>query len=148
MAVGGSVSTPIFKQDGQYLSLKVASAAVTLGQIVKVYSTTSPATVTYTGTSGANALGVIGVAISGNRISRTATAETVAVDDYVTICTRGVCNCTAGGTVTAGLDVQGEAAGTIVNIDSSSYVDLRCLVGRALKTGTTGDVIPVLVAIR
>ena len=147
MAVGGTVSTPIFKQDGQYLTFTVESAAVTLGQVVATYSTTSPATVTV---AGAGDLGIIGVAVSGNRISRTATADTVEIGDKVTVCTRGVCNCVvaAAGSTFGASQIAG-AAGTVTDASTATYVsDLRGQLGVALKTGTTGEVIPVLLTIR
>jgi len=146
MAVGGTVSTPIFKQDGQYLTFVVETAAVTLGQVVKLVSTGTPSTVTY---AGAGDLGIIGVAVSGNRISRTATDNQVAVGDRVTVCTRGVCNCiVAAAGATVGLEVKAGAAGTVTDINSAGYTDLRANVGRALQTGASGEVIPVLVMIR
>jgi|GEM_PF-1818140 len=148
MAVGGTVSTPVFKQDGQYLTFVVETATpVTLGQVVMLASTGTPATVS---PATVGATGIIGVAVSGNRVSRTATDNIVAAGDRVTVCTRGVCNCkvgTGGATVGLELDVGGET-GVVRDIDSSSYVDLRTLVGRALQTGAKDEVIPVLLSIR
>jgi len=146
MAVGGTVSTPIFKQDGQYLTF-VAATSVTLGQVVMLVATGTPATVS---PATAGATGIIGVAVSGNRVSRTATDNIVATGDRVTVCTRGVCNCVvATETATVGLELNiGTETGCVGNIDSSGYVDLRTLVGRALQTGAATAVIPVLLAIR
>ena len=148
MAVGGTVSTPIFKQDGQYLTFVVETATpVTLGQVVMLASTGTPATVS---PATVGATGIIGVAVSGNRVSRTATDDIVAAGDRVTVCTRGVCNCkVATETATVGLELNvGTETGCVGNIDSSSYVDLRTLVGRALQTGAKDAVIPVLLTIR
>jgi len=146
MAVGGTVSTPIFKQDGQYLTF-VAATSVTLGQVVMLVATGTPATVS---PATAGATGIIGVAVSGNRVSRTATDDIVAAGDRVTVCTRGVCNClVATETATVGLELNvGTETGYVGNIDSNGYVDLRTLVGRALQTGAHDAVIPVLLAIR
>ena len=148
MAVGGTVSTPIFKQDGQYLTFVVETATpVTLGQVVMLASTGTPSTVS---PATVGATGIIGVAVSGNRVSRTATDDIVAAGDRVTVCTRGVCNCkVATETATVGLELNiGTETGCVGNIDSSSYVDLRTLVGRALATGAKDAVIPVLLTIR
>ena len=147
MAVGGTVSTPIFKQDGQYLTFVVETGqTVTLGNVVRLITTGTPSTVQ---TAGAGELGIIGVAVSANRVSRTATDNTVAAGDRVTVCTRGVCNCVvAAAGATVGLELKAGAAGTVTDINSAGYTDLRANIGRALQTGSSGEVIPVLVAVR
>ena len=151
MAVGGTVSTPIFKQDGQYLTFVVETATpVTLGQVVMLATTGTSSTPSTVSPATVGATGIIGVAVSGNRVSRTATDDIVAAGDRVTVCTRGVCNCkVATETATVGLELNvGTETGCVGNIDSSSYVDLRTLVGRALQTGAKDAVIPVLLTIR
>ena len=148
MAVGGTVSTPIFKQDGQYLTFKVQTATpITLGQVVMLAATGDPATVSPATTTTAK---VIGVAVSGNRVSRTASDNIVAAGDLVTVCTRGVVNCTVGTNgATVGKELKVDTdTGTVTDINSASYVNTRLLVGRALATGISTEVIPVLLAIR
>ena len=147
--MSGTISTPIFKQDGQYLTFIVETAAVTLGQVVKLVSTSTdlaiPSTVTY---AGAGDSYVVGVAVSANRASRTATDDQVAVGDRVTVCTRGVVLCTvaAAGSTVGVVQIAG-AAGTVTNATDSGSLVHTTVVGKALMTGSSGDVIPVLLTV-
>ena len=84
MAIGGTTSTPVFVKDGQYLSL-TADNAITLGNVVQ-FTTTG----TDTCDVGAANTTCIGVAVAGNRFSRTSTDDTIAAGNKVTVCTRGV----------------------------------------------------------
>lgn len=105
MAIGGTVSKPIFVKDGQYLSL-TADAAVTLGNFVKMGTTAGSCDV-----CGADEL-AIGVAVGGNRFSRTATDNVVAAGQKVTVCTRGIVNVyTDASAITVGGYVSTAAAG-------------------------------------
>ena len=105
MAIGGTVSKPIFVKDGQYLSL-TAEAAITLGNFVKMGTTSALCNV-----CGADE-DALGVAVGGNRFSRTSTDNVIAAGQKVTICTRGIVN---------------------VYTDTSAI-----LVGSYITTGTSG----------
>jgi len=103
--MAGTVSKPIFVKDGQYLSL-TAEAAITLGQFVKMGSAAGTCDV-----CGADEL-AIGVAVGGNRFSRTATDNTIAIGQKVTVCTRGIVNVyTDASAITVGGYVSTAAAG-------------------------------------
>ena len=111
MAVGGTVSKPIFVKDGQYLSL-VADAAITLGNVVE-YTATGTDTCTV-GTVADGATSYAGVAVSGDRYSRTATDNTIAAGSKVTVCTRGVVYVYTGtSTILRGSFVEAGAAGVV-----------------------------------
>ena len=81
---GGTSTKSIFVKDGQYLSM-VTDNAVTLGNLVQV-----TATGTDTCDVGAANTTCAGVAVGGDRFSRTQTDNVVAAGNKVTVCTRGV----------------------------------------------------------
>jgi hypothetical protein len=146
--MAGTISTPIFVQDGQYLTF-VAETAVTLGQVVYLVNTGTPSTVS---PATAAVAGVIGVAITGNRISKVATDDVVAAGDRVTVLTRGVANLVAGtGGVTVGKCVAagvgaGAEPGRVDDIDTSlGAADDRKIVGRALQTAAAAATAQILV---
>jgi len=87
MAVGGTVSTPVFVKDGQYMSF-TADAAITIGDIVEL-TTTGTDTCTV-GTVADGATTYLGVAVGGDRFSRTQTDDEIAAGSKVTVCSRGV----------------------------------------------------------
>ena len=146
MTVGGTVSTPIFKQDGQYLTFVVETATpVTLGQVVKLVTTGTPSTVS---PAGAGDSFIIGVAVSANRVSRTATDDVVAAGDRVTVCTRGVVNCLAAAAgCTIGKVQAAGAAGTVTDAVDAGAIVATTIVGKALATATSGNYCPVLLSI-
>lgn len=84
MAVGGTVSKPIWLKDGMYLSM-LADNVITLGDVVKLTSTG-----TDTCDVGSSNTPCAGVAISGDRYSRTSTDNEIAAGNRVTVATRGV----------------------------------------------------------
>jgi len=84
--MAGTVSKPIFVKDGQYMSFTVETAAITLGQVVCLGTTGDQVLI---GTA-ANDHKAIGVAVGGDRYSRTATDNSVGVGQKVTVLTRGV----------------------------------------------------------
>ena len=112
MAVGGTVGTPIWEKDGQYLSFEVETGTVTLGNVVAITSAgkVSPGTA-------ALATAAIGVAVSANRFSRTATDNAVLVGDKVTVATRGVVNVTT--------DTSAITIGALVEAVNSAVVGLH-----------------------
>ena len=128
--MAGTVSTPIFVQDGQYLTFTVATAAVNLGDVLMINNdgTVSGATT--------GATNVIGVAISAPRLSRTQTDDQVAVGALVTVITRGVVYAVVGtGSVDEGQLVEAYTTGTIQTHTpgSTAYPAVlgKCLVAAA-----------------
>ena len=111
--MAGTVSKPIFVKDGQYLSL-TADNAITLGQFVKL--TTTGCDVAGAGDD------AIGVAVGGNRFSRTATDNTIAAGQKVTVCTRGIVNVyTDTSAITPGTYVKPGAAGIAIAGANTSF---------------------------
>ena len=138
MAVGGTVSKPVFVKDGMYLSM-VADNAITLGNMVQI-----TATGTDTCDVGAANKTCAGVAVGGNRFSRTATDDSIAAGQKVTVCNRGVVHVYtgtsaivrgsflemgAGGIVelvtTAGTDVPSDVIGVALEANGSAATTIR-----------------------
>ena len=124
----GQTTTPIFKQDGQYLTFTVGTGTVTLGDVIML---NGDGTVN-SATTGSQA--VVGVAVSANRVSRTATDDVVSAGAKVTVITRGVVYAVVGtGSVTAGTLVEAYTTGDIQSHTSASAVYGavlgKCLVG-------------------
>lgn len=131
----GTSETSFFEQDGQYLSM-TANENITLGQVVVLIAAT-PGSVAVAGSGSDLSLGV---AIAGNRTSRTATDNVVASGNKVTVCTRGIVNVTCTGTVTCGELVQTDAAGTVKTLSLSAAGDTAKIFGIALTTATASTV--------
>ena len=111
MAVGGTVSTPVFVKDGQYMSF-TADAAVTIGDVVEL-TTTGTDTCTV-GTVADDATCYLGVAVGGDRFSRTQTDNVIAAGSKVTVCSRGVVRVyTDASTILVGSHLEAGAAGTV-----------------------------------
>jgi len=107
--MAGVEGNSIFVKSGDYLSF-LADEAITLGQMVKL-------TTTGTDTCGiADAVtdSSVGIAVGGDRFSRTATDNTVAAGAKVTVCTRGVVRVTTGtSTIVRGSFLEAAASGTV-----------------------------------
>lgn len=130
MAIGGTVSKPIFVKDGQYLSL-TADAAITLGNIVEL-TTTGTDTCTV-GTVADGATTYMGVAVGGNRFSRTSTDNSVAAGEKVTVCTRGVVYVyTDASAILVGSHVEAGAAGTVALTGTNGTSIPQDVIGVAL----------------
>ena len=82
--MAGTVSKPIFVKDNMYQSL-TCDNAVTLGNCVQ-FTTTG----TDTCDVGAANTTFAGVAVSGDRFSRTQTSNVMAAGSKVTVCRRGI----------------------------------------------------------
>lgn len=137
--MAGTVSTPIFKQDGQYLSFTVYGAAIPLGYVVMLNNDGTVSGATTASTT------VIGVAVSGNRVSRTATNDQVAVGDLVTVLTRGVVYVTVGtGSVDEGQLVEAYSTGAIQTQTAASN-SVACnhgaVVGKCLVAGAASPAV-------
>lgn len=106
MTYGTSVEG-IFIKDGQYLSF-TGSGAIVLGNVIKLQEDGTAAV----GSADINT--VIGVAVGGNRQSRTSTDDTIADGDKVTVCTRGVVNVYTDTTaILVGSFVKAAASGVV-----------------------------------
>ena len=136
--MAGVVSKPIFVKDGMYLSM-VADNAITMGNVCQI-----TATGTDTCDVGAANKTCAGVAVSGDRYSRTATDNSVAAGAKVTIATRGVVHVFtdasaivrgsflemgAAGVVavsgTAGTDVPTDVIGVALDANGSAAATIR-----------------------
>ena len=126
MAVGGTVSTPVFVKDGQYISM-LADAAITVGNVVEL-TTTGTDTCTK-GTVADNATTYMGVCVGGDRFSRTQTDNEIAAGSKVTVCTRGIVRVyTTADAIVRGDALEAAASGTVAKSGTTGTVQL---------TGTT-----------
>ena len=129
MAVGGTVSTPVFVKEGQYMSF-TADAAITIGNVVEL-TTTGTDTCTV-GTVADGATTYLGVAVGGDRFSRTSTDNTISAGNKVTVCSRGVVRVyTDASAILVGSHLEAGASGTV------------SLAGTNGTAGYAGDVIGV-----
>lgn len=109
--MAGTSSTPVFVKDGMYLSL-VADAAITIGDVVEL-TTTGTDTCTV-GTAADGSTGYIGVAVAGDRFSRTQTDDEIAAGNKVTVATRGVVRVYTGtSAITRGSYLEAGAGGIV-----------------------------------
>jgi len=135
MAVGGTVSKPIFLKDGRYLSL-TCDAAVTLGNVVRL--TTTGTDTCNVGRAASNEDANIGVAVSGDRFSRTATDNEIAIGSKVTVCTRGVVYVyTDASTILIGSYLESGATGTVsLSTTSGTARSASNIIGVALDANS------------
>jgi hypothetical protein len=130
--MAGTVSKPIWLKDGMYLSF-TADNAVTLGNVVKLTTTGTDTCDVCTVASGHPTS--IGVAVSGDRFSRTATDNVIAAGNKVTVATRGIVYVYTGtSAILVGSYVEAAAAGT---------VDLAGTAGYNPATTSTLDVLGI-----
>ena len=122
MAVGGTTSTPVFVKDGMYLSM-LADAAITIGNLVEI-TTTGTDTCTK-GTVADDATTYIGVAVAGDRFSRTQTDNEIAAGSKVTVCTRGIVRVyTTADAIVRGDALEAAANGTVAKSGTTATVHL------------------------
>lgn len=125
MAVGGTSSVPVFVKDGQYLSM-LADAAITIGNVVKI--TTTGTDTCDVGTANTTCAGV---AVGGDRYSRTQTDNVIAAAAKVTVCTRGVVRVYTG--------TSAIVRGSLLEMGAAGIVELNTTAG----TLVPGDVIGI-----
>lgn len=123
--MAGIISKPVFVKDGQYLSM-VADNTITLGNFCQI-----TATGTDTCDVGAANTTPAGVAVGGDRFSRTATDNTVAAGQKVTLCTRGIVNVYTG--------TSAIVRGSLLEMGAGGIVELNTTAG----TLVPGDVIGI-----
>lgn len=134
MAVGGTVSTPVFVKDAQYLSLTTDNA-VTIGNCVQLTTTG-----TDTCDVGSSNTVFLGVATGGDRFSRTQTDNVIAAASKVTICTRGIVRVLTGtSTIVIGSYLEMGASGIVELAGTSgTATDPKDLIGIALDANSSG----------
>lgn len=117
--MAGTVSKPIWLKDGMYLSM-TADNAITLGNVVRL-TTTGTDTVDV-GRAASNHDTNLGVAVGGNRLSRTATDNIIAAGEKVTVATRGVVYVYTGtSAIVVGSYVEAGASGVVEVAGTSGY---------------------------
>ena len=135
MAIGGTVSKPIFVKDGQYVSL-LADAAITLGNVVEYTATGTDTCTKGTATDGATAYA--GVAVGGDRYSRTSTDDVIAAGSKVTVCTRGIVYVYTGtSTILRGSFVEAGAAGIVELLGTAGTSIPQDVLGIALDANSS-----------
>lgn len=126
--MAGTNSTPVFDRDGQYISL-LADNDITIGNVVKLTTTgTDTCDVATANTT------VIGVAVGGDRYSRTQTDSTISAGSKVTVCTRGIVRVYTGtSTILRGSYVEAGAAGVVELAGTEGTAsDVQDVIGIAL----------------
>jgi len=131
--MAGTVSKSIFVANGQYLSY-VTDNDVTLGNCVQITSTG-----TDTCDVGAANTTFGGIAVSGNRESRTATDNVVSAGNRVTACRKGICNVYTGtSTIVRGSFLEMGAAGIVELAGTAgTATDIKDVIAIALE-GNSG----------
>jgi len=127
--MAGTTSKPVFVKDGQYLSM-IADNAITLGNVCQITSTGDN-----TCDVGAANKTCAGVAVGGDRYSRTATDNSIAAGAKVTICTRGVVNVYTGtSTIVRGSFLEMGASGVVELAGTAGTAsDPQDVIGVALE---------------
>ena len=109
--MAGTVSTPIFIKDGQYLSF-TADNDITLGNVVEL--TTTGTDTCDVGTVADGSTTYLGVAVGGDRFSRTSDDDEIASGQKVTVCTRGVVRVYTGtSAILVGSALEAGASGVV-----------------------------------
>jgi len=130
MAVGGTVSTPVFVKDGQYMSF-TADAAVTVGSVVELTTTGTDTCTMATAADGATT--ILGVAVGGDRYSRTQTDDSIAAGSKVTVCSRGVVRVyTDTSAILVGSHVEAAATGLVAVTGTAGTSIPQDIIGVAL----------------
>ncbi len=128
--MAGTTSTPVFSKKGEYLSF-TTDAAVTIGDVVEL-TTTGTDTCTV-GTVADGATTYLGVAVSGDRYSRTSTDDEIAAGNKVTVITRGVVRVyTDTSAILIGSAVEAGAAGTVALTGTNGTSIPQDIIGYAL----------------
>ena len=127
--MAGTDSTPIFVKDNQYMSM-VADNAISLGDCVQI-------TTTGTDTCDVAAANTVfaGVAVSGDRYSRTSTDDSIAAGNRVTVCRRGIVRVYTGtSTIVRGSFLELGAAGVVELAGTAgTATDIKDVIGIALE---------------
>lgn len=140
--MAGTVSKPVFVKDGMYLSM-IADNAITIGNLVQITSTGED-----TCDVGAANKPCAGVAVGGDRFSRTQTDSVIAAGNKVTIVTRGVVHVYTGtSTIVRGSFLEMGAAG-VVELSGTAGTDVPSdVIGVALE-GNSGAAATIKMQLR
>lgn len=111
-----------------------ANAPVTKGQALKFVVPTTTVPLSVTPTAGSEVNGFAGIAESN-----------AATGDLVSICVDGHTFGVVGTAATAGNAATFGAAGVLTNVTPSATTVAGTVVGTFLKTGTTGQLVPIWV---
>ena len=143
--MAGTNSEPIFVKDAQYVSIE-AEEAITLGQVVKIDQTSGLLKVATEDDW------PFGVAVGGDRFSRTQTDNQIAAGGKVTVCTRGIVRLTTDATaivpgqyVETADDGEVRLAGTGGHTVGDEY---GRVVGMALEANDSTDQTVIQVKLR
>lgn len=131
--MAGTSETSIWESSGEYRAFTngEAASAITLGNVVELDTATADQVKICTDASTVP----IGVAVAGQRVSRTVTDNTIPAGMKVTVCMRGVVNITStAAAITIGGFVQGGGSGQVKALTVSASTDVNKIVGRALST--------------
>ena len=134
--MAGTDSIPVFDRDGQYISL-VTDNDVTIGNVVK-YTTTGTNTCDV-GSVASGSPTIAGVAVGGDRFSRTQTDSVISSGNKVTVCTRGIVRVYTGtSTILRGSYVEAGASGVVELAGTSgTAASVQDVIGIALD-GNSG----------
>lgn len=140
--MAGTDSTPVFVKDGMYLSM-ITDNAVTIGNVVQITSTG-----TDTCDVGAANTTCAGVAVGGDRFSRTQTDDQIAAGSKVTVITRGIVNVyTDASSIVRGSFLEMGATGTVA-LSGTAGTDVPSdVIGVALE-GNSGAAATIKVQLR
>ena len=134
--MSGTEYTPILAYEGDIVSFTVATAAITLGQVVAIDATADMTVLIGTAALKAKAIGVAESCRATGSLVGTSTALTAAVGSQVAVRLKGVVNVTASGTVTAGDWVEAANAGTVATGTTNR-------LGIALTTAASASTVKV-----
>jgi len=126
--MAGTNSAPVFVKDGQYLSM-TADNDITIGNVVQLTTTG-----TDTCDVGAANKVCMGVAVGGDRFSRTATDNVIEAGQKVTVCTRGIVRVYTGtSTIVVGSFLEMGASGVVELAGTAgTATDPKDVIGVAL----------------
>ena len=145
--MAGTSSTPTFVKEGMYLSF-TADTAITIGDVVELTTTGTDTCTVATVADGATT--ILGVAVSGDRFSRTATDDTIAAGGKVTVVTRGMVRVlTDASAILVGSHVEAGAAGTVALTGTNGTSIPQDIIGVALDAnGSAAATLRILLRLR
>lgn len=134
----GTEYNPILVYDADIVSFTVATAAITLGQVVALDASADMTVLIGTAALKAMAIGVAESCRSTSSLVGSSTALTAAVGEKVSVRLKGIVNVTCSGTVTTGEWVDAADAGLVATTAAQGTSNL----GIALSTATD-DVVKI-----
>ena len=133
--MAGTASTPVFVKDGMYMSF-TADDAVTIGNVVELTTTGTDTCTVATVADGSTT--ILGVAVGGDRFSRTQTDNVIAAASKVTVISRGVVRVyTDTSTILVGSHVEAGASGTVALTGTNGTSIPQDVIGVALDANSS-----------